>query len=301
MKKTANPSLFPIGRTAEICGVSARTLRYYESNGLIRPDRVDQENRYRYYSYDTMRRIQTIRYLIDEGFHLATVRDMLRKDDLPALKDHFLSQIKDTESQIRYYKQRLASLQAWRRLLVEGDHVLTHRDLSVRTRFIEEQEYFHFHHRPANDEERTEAFLETHYFTESKKGGNSMIDMGGAFNVLYDSYEDRMTNESREITLLQTVYPNSERVKGTILFGGFLAIACYHVGSTDSIRGTYERMLSWAGEHGFEPDGRSLERQVLDIYSVSSEDNYVTEVLLPISGDYSELKALTSAGDQRSP
>ncbi|MBQ6370100.1 MAG: MerR family transcriptional regulator, partial [Firmicutes bacterium] len=96
MSMKPEPTLFPIGKTAEICGVSARTLRFYEEHGLIHPDKVDNENRYRYYSYDTMRRIQTIRYLLDEGFALAPIQDMLLKDDLNDLKEHFLSQIRET-------------------------------------------------------------------------------------------------------------------------------------------------------------------------------------------------------------
>ena len=74
MSTTKRPTLFTIGQTAEICGVSARALRFYEKNGLIRPDKVDEVNRYRYYSYDTMRQIQTIRYLTDEGFTLSQMR-----------------------------------------------------------------------------------------------------------------------------------------------------------------------------------------------------------------------------------
>ena len=284
-----NPTLFPIGKTAEICGVSTRTLRFYEENGLILPDKVDEENRYRYYTYDTMRRIQTIRYLLDEGFDLATIQDMLHKDDLINLKEHFLSQITETETQIRYQKQRLASLHAWCALLIEGNYVLEHRDCSVRTRYIEEQPYFHFHHTPADDEERTEAFLETRYFTESKKDGHTMIDMGGAFHVLYNSYADRMSGTAKEITLLQTVYPDSESMENTISFGGFLAVTCYHIGSTDTILSTYETMLEWAKEHGFPLQGNALERQVLDVYSVGSEENYVTEILLPAAGDFSDI------------
>ena len=290
MKKESDRTLFTIGQTAEICGVSSRTLRFYEKNGLIAPDRVDEENRYRYYSYDTMRRIQTIRYLLDEGFGLSVIREMLIADDPGSLKDHFSEQILETEAQIRYQKQRLASLHAWRALLIEGKYVLDHRDLSVRTRYIEKQEYFHFHHRPENDEERTEAFLETRYFTESKKDGHTMIDMGGAFNVLYASFEERLAGSSQEITLLQTVYPDSESLHGTISFGGFLAVACYHIGPARTIRGTYERMIRWAREHGFSLEGASLERQVLDIYSVGDERSYVTEILLPVSGDYRDLE-----------
>ena len=133
MSTTKRPTLFTIGQTAEICGVSARALRFYEKNGLIRPDKVDEVNRYRYYSYDTMRQIQTIRYLTDEGFTLSQIRQMRRADDLSHMKELFLSQISETESQISYHQRRLASLQAWCSLLTEGSAVLEHQDVSVKT------------------------------------------------------------------------------------------------------------------------------------------------------------------------
>ena len=282
MKKTANPSLFPIGRTAEICGVSARTLRYYESNGLIRPDRVDQENRYRYYSYDTMRRIQTIRYLTDEGFTLSQIRQMRRADDLSHMKELFLSQISETESQISYHQRRLASLQAWCSLLTEGSAVLEHQDVSVKTRFLPSQAYYRFEHEPASEEEYQEACVETRYFTESKQQGHSMVDMGGAFIFYFPSFSQRLDGSVRRICLLQETYPGSSSQENTALFGGFPAVSCYHIGPLDTIADTYGRMIRWAREHNFPLQGSSLERHVLDIYSVDTPDKYVTEILLPV-------------------
>lgn len=268
-----------------MCGVSARALRFYEKNGLITPDRVDEVNRYRYYSYDTMRRIQTIRYLLDEGFPLATIKEILKKDDLNTLKDLFSEQITETEAKIRFDKQRLASLRTWHGLLEEGSNVLEHRDTSVRIRYVERRPYFHFQHRPKNDEERTEAFIETAYLTRSMREGNGMIDMGGDFNILYPSYRARIDGSSSDITLLQTVYPDSQSVDNTIEFGGFHAVACYHIGPTDNIGSTYLRMLDWASSHGHIPNGTSLERKVLDIYSVGSAENNVTEVLFPLENE----------------
>ncbi|MBQ9060571.1 MAG: MerR family transcriptional regulator [Firmicutes bacterium] len=285
-------TLFPIGKTAEICGVSARTLRFYEEHGLIRPDKVDQENRYRYYSYDTMRQIQTIRYLTDEGFTLSQIQQMRKADDLSHMKELFLAQITETESQISYQQRRLASLQAWCSLLIEGNTALEHRDASIRTRFLPTQSYFHFDFEPAAKEEHQEAFIETRYFTESKQHGHSMVDMGGAFIFYYPSFSQRLDGSSQRICLLQETYPGSPSQKNTAPFGGFLAVSCYHIGSPDTISDTYDRMIRWAGEHSFPLQGSSLERHVLDIYSVDSRDKYVTEILLPTEEDHQDQELL---------
>lgn len=285
MSKGNESTLFPIGQTASMCGVSPRALRFYEKNGLIIPDRVDKDSKYRYYSYETMRRIHTIRYMIDEGFSLSTIREILKNDDPDVLKELFWEQITETEAKIRYDKQRLASLHTWFRLLEEGSRVLEDDDTSVRMRTVERRPYFLFRHHPTSLEEQTEAFIENRYLTLSMEKGTDMIDMGGDFNILYPSYKERMAGCSREIVLLQTVYPDSEPVKDTEKYGGFSAIACYHIGDTNDIVSTYDKMLKWADAHSFTLEGSSLERRVLDIYSIGSLEKHVTEVLLPLKED----------------
>ena len=42
--------LFSIGEAAQICGVSIRTLRYYDSIGLLSPAQIETDSGYRYYS-----------------------------------------------------------------------------------------------------------------------------------------------------------------------------------------------------------------------------------------------------------
>ena len=277
-----NKALFSIGKTAELCDVSTRTLRFYEKNGLISPDYVDEENRYRYYSYETMRRIQAIRYLLDEGFSLSRIEETFHKSDLDSLEDMFSKQIKETESQINYYQQRLASLKAWHSLIKEGQPVLEHDYTSISTRYIPQKQYYIVEHPENSGEEPGEAYLETLFYTEYKLDGHSLVDMGGAFMFRYESYESRMDGTPCRLSLLQEAYPYRDSLERAITFGGFDAICCYHIGDPKDIPSTYRRMTDWADEHGYTLEGSSLERHVLDFYSVESKDRYVTELLLPV-------------------
>lgn len=42
--------LFTIGEMAKLFGINAKTLRYYDEIGLIRPEHTDPMTGYRYYS-----------------------------------------------------------------------------------------------------------------------------------------------------------------------------------------------------------------------------------------------------------
>lgn len=64
-----------IKELSERTGVSARLLRYYEEQGLVRPER--RENGYRDYDESTVDRVQQIRGLLDAGLTTEIIRAVL--------------------------------------------------------------------------------------------------------------------------------------------------------------------------------------------------------------------------------
>jgi DNA-binding transcriptional MerR regulator len=64
-----------IGELAERTGVSARLLRYYEAQGLLRADR--DGNGYRFYGESAVERVLLIRELLESGFTTELIRSSL--------------------------------------------------------------------------------------------------------------------------------------------------------------------------------------------------------------------------------
>lgn len=62
-------------------GISARTLRYYDEIGLLRPDHVDDQNGYREYGDAVVERLKAIRFYQLVGFALEEVRTLLDASD----------------------------------------------------------------------------------------------------------------------------------------------------------------------------------------------------------------------------
>ncbi len=68
--------VYTIGVAAELVGVSVHTLRMYENEGLIIPERTQSQRRL--YSQVDIERLQCIRVMIEErGFNLAGIRGMM--------------------------------------------------------------------------------------------------------------------------------------------------------------------------------------------------------------------------------
>jgi DNA-binding transcriptional MerR regulator len=70
-----------IGELALRAGVNTRSLRYYEQQDLIRPER--QANGYRSYEEETVARVVQIRELIDTGIPTRVIREMIPCLDHP--------------------------------------------------------------------------------------------------------------------------------------------------------------------------------------------------------------------------
>lgn len=106
-----------IGELGRRAGVSTRTLRYYEEQGLLEPTRLP--NGYRAYSDDDAEQVRRIRFLLAAGINTDMAREVLpcMIDDgaflVPACDD-LLASFEHEEARIA---GQIAELEAARRAL----------------------------------------------------------------------------------------------------------------------------------------------------------------------------------------
>lgn len=67
--------LYPIGIVEQLVGLTARQIRYYETHGLISPQRT--EGRQRLYTDAEVERLKEIKALMERGMTLQTVKAAL--------------------------------------------------------------------------------------------------------------------------------------------------------------------------------------------------------------------------------
>ena len=81
---------YTVKQLADLAGVSSRTLRYYDSIGLLKPSSYG-ESGYRLYDDSSLRRLQQILFLKELDFRLddiASILDDPEFDEVVALKEH---------------------------------------------------------------------------------------------------------------------------------------------------------------------------------------------------------------------
>ncbi|MDG4797496.1 MerR family transcriptional regulator [Micromonospora sp. WMMD1082] len=95
-----------IGEASRASGVSARSLRYYEDEGLIVPGRCG--NGYRDYCRSTIDQVRVIRSLLESGLPVRLIKDVL--PHLAAEPDADLRDVcAEFLREVRRYRDQLAA------------------------------------------------------------------------------------------------------------------------------------------------------------------------------------------------
>ena len=87
---------------AKLCGVSVRTLHYYDEICLLKPAFVDEQNNYRFYDEKSLMRIQEILFFKELDFPLKSISEILSSPDYDKQKA-----LKEQRKLLILKKQRL--------------------------------------------------------------------------------------------------------------------------------------------------------------------------------------------------
>src|SRR6266700_7818548 len=87
---------YQIGEFAELGGVSAKTLRFYDEIGLLRPASVDPRTGYRHYLPQQLEELASILALKNLGVSLARLRELTARKATVADRRSILNELKET-------------------------------------------------------------------------------------------------------------------------------------------------------------------------------------------------------------
>ncbi len=93
------PVQYRIGEFADLGGVSAKTLRFYDEIGLLNPASVDPRTGYRLYLPKQLQQLASIVALKELGVPLAKLRDLIRKPNSRKAHRELLLELRNTIAQ----------------------------------------------------------------------------------------------------------------------------------------------------------------------------------------------------------
>ena len=145
-----------IGEFSQVVRLSAKTLRYYDEEGLLKPTRTDALTGYRYYGAAAAERAAAVRELRALGFSVPEVREILAhcgedEEIVPYLKRRsaeiarLITDYRATERRIRQfvaYQEELLAMKLNRDIVIKDLPEIAIASIRYRGRYDEVGKYF---------------------------------------------------------------------------------------------------------------------------------------------------------------
>ncbi|QTE68030.1 MerR family transcriptional regulator [Clostridiales bacterium] len=109
-------SQYTTGEMAKACGVTVRTVQFYDQKGILIPSALSEGGR-RLYSEDDLKKMKIICFLRDTGLSLDTIGQLMKEDDPESTISILLVQqeqvLREEISERREKLNRLEELKKW--------------------------------------------------------------------------------------------------------------------------------------------------------------------------------------------
>ncbi len=266
-----------IGEFARIGQVSVATLRYYDQFGLLKPDALDLDSGYRFYTLDQLPRLNRILALKELGFPLEQIAQLLEKDiPLEHLRQMFALKQAQTQGIIEAEKARLLRLEA-RLRQIEQEGIMPKYDVLLKQvdplLVASIREIIPLGTEPGQSHEKILTYLEQQRIPYS----SPRILL---LHSRYKWYDDNMGIDAEAAVPLTATVVENEQVNIRTLQGGLMACTV-HTGSNVALGQAYAALHQWLEENKYQIV--DVPRQ-LHLQHVSGTDApaYVTELQFPV-------------------
>lgn len=265
------PRLYKIGMFANMNHVTIKTLRYYDEQGLLKPAHVEVENGYRYYLASQIADLHQILALKDIGFSLEEIKEIQKgrsdKNLLIAKKQQILNELARLAAKLAkvesYLAEDLVNLSS-PVLIKKIPEVIV---ATMETRVASYDALFDLMPKMGAEMERLGCvcsepdYCFTHYLEPGYKEEQVLIETCEAVTEL---------KEDTELVKFK-VFPEVKE-----------AACIFHKGSYSTLPKSYTILLKFIEENGYEIDGNIRESYIDGVWNKESEEEWLTEIQIPV-------------------
>ena len=268
-EKTAD-HLYRIGLFAQMNRITVKALRFYEEQGLLLPARIDEESGYRYYTMRQMEPLHRILALKEAGF---TIEDMKRLDASGDERSFLLRKKNAILEKIAQLTLQLSKIDGY---LMAGGNSLS---APVMVKTIPETVC-------AVMRRRIDSY--DALFDIMPEMGGYMEDAGCVCALpeyCFTRYLEPGFQEAQILVEVCEAVTEKKADRGCLRFRTIpetRAACIYHKGSYRDFPKTYEVILRYIEENGYEICGNIRESYIDGVWNKDSEDEWLPEIQIPV-------------------
>ncbi|RDY24209.1 MerR family transcriptional regulator [Romboutsia maritimum] len=262
---------FTTGEFAEFCGVHKKTLFYYDSIGLFKPEKV-MNNGYRYYSDYQLDVFNVISVLKEIGMPLKKIKEFLDNRTPDFLIDLFEYEKIQIEKEIENL-QRIKSLMETKINITKAGKNIT-SDIKLeyeKEEFLILSDYINI-----EDDYYIDAYTQ-----HLKHCINNKLNSGHPIGVMINK-ENLMSNEFFKYNYYFTKVNNSDVSKEVMIKPEGLYVVGYMRGYYDKTIFLYEKLMDFINNNNLCISGYSYEEGLIDEISVRDKESYVIKISIKV-------------------
>ena len=267
-------ALFSIGQMAKLFGLNIRTLRYYDQIGLLKPEFVNPETNYRYYSSAQFERLNTILYLRALDVPIERIAEFFEGRNVALMRGIFEEQLQSVQAK----REQLLRIEQKIRSRIEqiDDAISSTFDTPVLTELPGRNvamlaESFS----PSAD---LEPLLRHLSYTANLNDAIFLGKVGVSVSA-----EDLLARTFERLSGIFIIVEEADAHGGELArieSGTFARIRFQGVHADAATR--YGKLIDFIEQEGYTVAGASLEVTLIDAGMTSDESQYVTELQIPV-------------------
>lgn len=265
--------IYKIGDFSKMAQVTTKMLKYYEQCGLIKPAEIEQSSGYRYYDVEQLIPVSRIRTFLDMGFSTDEIKEMLNAEDNT---ERFERKIEELQKELEESRRKTALLSFYKEAVKNDEFNQKYRvslknidgKLTASKRFI----------LPCVFD------LPEHWQNHYENVHNSGSKIVSFPNSLTRFHDEEFTLENNDIELILFIEkPSTESDSFEYKpLDVFKAVSIIHNGRYEFLNEAYAFAYRWIVFNGYKVAGDPMESYLKSIYNTSDEDQFITEILIPV-------------------
>ncbi|HEX6109872.1 MAG TPA: GyrI-like domain-containing protein, partial [Ktedonobacteraceae bacterium] len=271
-------TVLKIGEFARVGQVSIATLRHYDQCGLLKPNALDPNTSYHYYSLDQLARLNRILALKELDFPLEQIARLLEEDlSLEQLRGMFILKQSQTQHLIDTERARLTRLAARIRQIEQEGKMPAYE---VLLKQVDALLVASIRDRIPNITERKHLYEILSAYLDQQGVQSSQPDML-LLHSRHEWHDEEMSIDVEVAMPLSTALPGNDQIRIRRLPSGSMACTI-HTGDDLSIGRAYVALYRWMTDNGYRLNSspRLVHLQRAEYMDPSL---YVTEVQFPVA------------------
>lgn len=265
--------LFSIGEISKLFNIDVRLLRHYDKIALLKPEFVNKENGYRYYSTRQFECLNTIYYLRSLNIPLAKIREFFENRDdqkmLEILKDQ-KRQVEEERNQLDRIERKIQS-----RLLQIEDAFQTEYD-KIEERKLNDRRIAVLKKELSISEDLEQPIREL-----AKRDSLHAVMFLGKVGVSISSTNLQKGNFDKFSSIFVVIEPEDDCGENVSYLpsGNYLTIRFR--GTHKDAEPSYFKIFQYMKEKGYTFAGDSLEFALIDYGLTKDPSKFTTEIQIP--------------------